>query len=202
MDTPSNPLAAGESSPGKISGMELLMSLTGGEWVEVVKLTEDGKYKNYRVVASKLQTGKSVYGVAVENGFTGTAEEFLETMVGASAYALAVAHGVFEGTEEQWLACTSALYTLESTNAGKVFTADGNGQGIWATVDLSFVGLDNVDNTGDMEKPISNPQRDALLEKVSKSEMTNEVMKVMLAMGFQISDDGNDIILDEGVVVV
>lgn len=202
MDTTSNPLTVGESNPNMVSGMQLLMALTGDEWVEVVKRTIDGKYKNYRVFASKLRTGKSVYDTAVENGFIGSVEQFLETLVGASAYKTAVNHGVFVGTEEQWLACTRALYTLDVENAGKVFTADENGQGIWATIDLSLIGLDKVDNTEDMEKPVSNPQKDALHKKVSKSEMTTEVMKVMLAMGFQISDDGNDIILDEGVVVV
>lgn len=62
--------------------------------------------------------GKSAYEVAVENGFVGSEEEWLESLVGPqgpkgdpgepgepglSAYAVAVQNG-FQGTEEEWLA--------------------------------------------------------------------------------------------------
>ena len=56
--------------------------------------------------------GKSAYDIAVENGFVGNAEEWLESLKGGdgvigkdgkSAYELAVAAG-FEGDEEEWLA--------------------------------------------------------------------------------------------------
>jgi hypothetical protein len=55
--------------------------------------------------------GKSAYEIAVENGFEGTEEEWLESLVGPqgepgqegkSAYEVAVENG-FEGTEEEWL---------------------------------------------------------------------------------------------------
>lgn len=50
--------------------------------------------------------GKSAYEIAVENGFEGTVEEWLESLVGEdgkSAYEIAVASG-YTGTEEEWLA--------------------------------------------------------------------------------------------------
>ena len=65
--------------------------------------------------------GKSAYQVAVDNGFNGTEQEWLESLKGSgtgtggtgtpgkdgkdgkSAYEIAVAHG-FQGTEEDWLA--------------------------------------------------------------------------------------------------
>jgi len=49
---------------------------------------------------------KSAYDLAVENGFTGTLDEWLNSLNGAdgkSAYAIAVEKG-FQGTEEEWLA--------------------------------------------------------------------------------------------------
>lgn len=52
--------------------------------------------------------GDSAYEVAVENGFVGTEEEWLDSLVGSdgndgkSAYQIALDEG-FEGTEEEWL---------------------------------------------------------------------------------------------------
>ena len=53
---------------------------------------------------SELVAGKSAYELAVENGFKGTLEEWLESLKieGKSAYELAVENG-FEGTLEEWL---------------------------------------------------------------------------------------------------
>lgn len=57
------------------------------------------------------ENGKSAYELAVENGYTGSAEEWLESLVGEtgsagrvgeSAYELAVKKG-YQGTEEEWL---------------------------------------------------------------------------------------------------
>ena len=45
---------------------------------------------------------KSAYQIAVKNGFTGTEQEWLNTLKGKSAYELAVEHG-FTGTEAEWL---------------------------------------------------------------------------------------------------
>lgn len=44
----------------------------------------------------------TAYGVAVQNGFSGTEKEWLESLEGLSAYEVAVANG-FEGTEQEWL---------------------------------------------------------------------------------------------------
>ena len=54
-----------------------------------------------------VSTGKSAYDIAVKNGYTGTEEEWLESLKGDtiytdSAYDLAVKYG-FSGTEEEWL---------------------------------------------------------------------------------------------------
>ncbi len=56
----------------------------------------------------KGNDGKSAYEIAVENGFTGTAAEWLESLVGSpgdpgkSAYEIAVENG-FTGTAAEWL---------------------------------------------------------------------------------------------------
>src|SRR5215207_4129903 len=56
--------------------------------------------------------GPSAYEIAVENGFVGTEEEWLESLVGEpgiSAYEEAVANG-FVGTEEEWLISLRAYF--------------------------------------------------------------------------------------------
>lgn len=57
------------------------------------------------VQGPKGDDGKSAYEIAVEKGFPGTEEEWLESLKGAdgkSAYEIAVEEG-FPGTEEEWL---------------------------------------------------------------------------------------------------
>ena len=44
----------------------------------------------------------SAYSIAVNNGFKGTEEEWLESLKGKSAFQIAVDHG-YVGTEEEWL---------------------------------------------------------------------------------------------------
>ena len=57
---------------------------------------------------TKAVDGKSAYELAVENGYTGTVEEWLASLVGEtgkngkSAYELAVSKG-YKGTESEWL---------------------------------------------------------------------------------------------------
>jgi len=45
----------------------------------------------------------TAYGLAVKRGFTGTLDEWLESLNGKTAYEVAVKNG-YEGTEEEWLA--------------------------------------------------------------------------------------------------
>ena len=58
--------------------------------------------------AACANDGKSAYEIAVDNGFVGTEQEWLESLKGEyagqglSAYEIAVKNG-FEGTETQWL---------------------------------------------------------------------------------------------------
>lgn len=63
----------------------------------------------------EYQTGKSAYELAVENGYNGTVQEWLASLVGppgASAYEIAVSHG-YQGTEESWLASLSGKSAYE-----------------------------------------------------------------------------------------
>lgn len=60
---------------------------------------------------SKGKDGKSAYEIAVEHGYQGTEEQWLESLKGAdgkSAYEIAVEHG-YVGTEEQWLASLKGI---------------------------------------------------------------------------------------------
>ena len=50
---------------------------------------------------SSGKDGKSAYEIAVENGYEGTLEEWLDSLAGKSAYEQAVENG-FEGTFEDW----------------------------------------------------------------------------------------------------
>ena len=74
--------------------------------------TVDGDWLTDKKTGDKIQAqgtngsnGKSAYELAVENGYTGTLDEWLEALKGSnglSAYELAVEKG-YQGTQEEWL---------------------------------------------------------------------------------------------------
>lgn len=71
----------------------LALDETKGIAEEVRSAAENGEFN-----------GKSAYEIAVRNGFEGTEQEWLDSiMSGASAYDIAVENG-FEGSEKEWLA--------------------------------------------------------------------------------------------------
>jgi hypothetical protein len=134
------------TNPNMLSGFSLLQSLAGDEYVEVVKRTADGTFKNYRILSNKLRTGASAYDSAVATGFVGTEAEWVATLPGKSAFQLAVDSGLFIGTEAQWTELFRGLYVADVANAGKVFTADVEGIGSWKVVDRSVVQLDTAES--------------------------------------------------------
>jgi hypothetical protein len=194
---------ADTNTPNKnmISGMETALTLSGDEFVEVVRLMPDGSYKNYRTLASKLRVGKTAYDLAVDNGFVGTEAQWLETLVGASAYEIAVRVGEFVGTEADWVKALEALYKADPLRVGQVLTADAQGVGVFKQLTPADVGLTHVNDTADADKPVSEPQRTEFSRYLLRSRTTTEVMKVLLALpGIRYTSDMKDIIFDEGHV--
>lgn len=118
-------------NPAMLSGFDLLQTLVGDEFVEVVAKLADGSFKNYKVRASKLRTGASAYDVAVIEGFVGTEDQWLKSLIGKSAYEIVVAHDLFTGTEEEWALALGALYLIDPQNVGKVLTVDALGRNVW-----------------------------------------------------------------------
>lgn len=182
-----------------ISGFESLLTLSGDEFVEVVRLMPDGTYKNYRTLASKLRVGKTAFDIAVDNGFVGTEADWLKTLVGESAYQTAVRLGEFSGTESEWVQSVAALYEHDPAKAGYVLAANADGVGVFRELTKEDVGLTKVDDTADSEKPVSDAQRIEFSRYLLRSRVNTEVMKVLLALpGIQYTDDMADIIFDEG----
>lgn len=74
---------------------------------------------------NEFEDGESAYEIAVDNGFEGTEEEWLNSLKGAngkSAYWIAVDNG-YQGTEQEWLA------SLKGANGDLVYTdSDGEEQ--------------------------------------------------------------------------
>lgn len=184
-----------------LSGMPPLLTLSGDEYLEVVRRLPDGTYKNYRTLASKLRIGKTAFDLAVDLGFTGTQDEWLETLIGESAYELAVRLGEFSGTPDEWVTSMRALYLHDPEQAGFVLTADEAGMAVWTKLTKADIDLSAVDNTSDEDKPVSKATRTELSQYLLRSRLTTEVMKVMLSIkGVTQTDDKQDLIFDEGRV--
>lgn len=187
-----------------ISGMESLLSLKGDELVEVVRIMPDGSYKNYRTLASKLRVGQSAYDMAVLQGFVGTEEEWIVSLQGESAYDLAVRVGGFVGTEVEWVESIKAFYEHDPANAGKILVADNKGMLVFEQLAPKHVGLDQVDNTSDLKKPVSELQKQEMGRYVLRTRLGQEndkwfantrltdaqVEQVATALGYVKQPDG------------
>ena len=70
-------------------------------------------------------SGLSAYELAVQHGYDGTLEDWLQSLQGKSAYEIAVEHG-YTGTEEEWI---SRLNNLVADGGTYVKTASFNSAG-------------------------------------------------------------------------
>lgn len=186
----------------KISQMDPLGELNSDIWLEVITLVA-GQWVNMKLDMATIrrdlvvQAG-SAYEIAVDNGFHGTVEEWLESLKGKSAYQSAVDLGQFSGTEAEWVAALEALYTVQDTDEGKVLcVTDGRGQ--WVPLTKAMVGLDQVDNTSDMDKPVSTAVQAALDVKADQATIGENVNNTLADLGF-VADPEGDIIIDEGTL--
>ena len=75
-------------------------------------------------VATKVEDGLSAYELAVQFGYEGTVQEWLESLEGKSAYQIAVDSG-YKGTESEWLASLKAT----SDNTANIKNAQFNSKG-------------------------------------------------------------------------
>lgn len=187
---------------GRISQMDPLPQLNSDIWFEVITLVA-GNWVNRKLDMATIrrdlviQAG-SAYEIAVDNGFHGTVEEWLESLKGKSAYQSAVELGQYSGTEAEWVAALEALYTVQDTDDGK-FLCVQDGRGQWITLDKAMLGLDKVDNTADMDKPVSTAVQQALDAKANKDEIPDSVTDSLTQLGF-VQDQNGDIVMDEGTI--
>ena len=70
-------------------------------------------------------SGLSAYELAVQHGYDGTLEDWLQSLQGKSAYEIAVEHG-YTGTEEEWI---GRLNNLVADGGTYVKTASFNSAG-------------------------------------------------------------------------
>ena len=84
---------------------------------------------------------------------------------GKSAYALALDDG-FTGTLTEWLQSLSQGIAINPSDADKFLTNDGSSAS-WRVVSAFTVGLGSVDNTSDLNKPISTATQAELNKKLN-----------------------------------
>ena len=75
-------------------------------------------------VSTKVENGLSAYELAVQFGYEGTVQEWLESLEGKSAYQIAVDSG-YKGTESEWIASLKAT----ADNTADIKNAQFNSKG-------------------------------------------------------------------------
>jgi hypothetical protein len=88
--------------------------------------------------AAQGPMGLSAYSIALDNGFVGTVEEWLESLKAPTAYQIALDNG-YVGTFEQWARDVSTQVILES-DAFKILSNDGINT-FWAELTLETLGV-------------------------------------------------------------
>ena len=75
---------------GMISEMTALLSISGEEFLECIAIDKNGEWTNYKLQVSKIRNnaGLSAFEIAVQNGFVGTVDQWLESLHGQSAFQL------------------------------------------------------------------------------------------------------------------
>lgn len=98
----------------RITDLPPAQSITGAEVVEAVQNGKNVKF----TLEQLFIAGKSAYDIAVDNGYTGSVDDWLASLVGAngaSAYELAKSAG-FVGTMLEWLASLKGKDGLNGSN--------------------------------------------------------------------------------------
>jgi hypothetical protein len=128
--------------------------------------------------------GKSAYEVAVDNGFVGTEQEWLDSLVGQSSVDAVdsvngqtgtvvltksdVGLGSVDNTSDLSKPVSTATQTAldaKAPIASPTFTGTVGG------ITKTMVGLSNVDNTSDVNKPVSTATQTALNAKANSSSL-------------------------------
>lgn len=78
--------------------------------------------------------GLDAYQVALNNGFVGTVEEWIDSLKGTGVYQLALDNG-FVGTEEEFLDSLKANIPIGPQDEGLFLSNDGS-RVVWKDIDL------------------------------------------------------------------
>ena len=132
--------------------------------------------------------GASAYQVALAAGFSGDYQEWLDSLVGKSAYQLALEAG-FSGSQEEWLLQASGLIFVEG-DEGRYLTIQG-GTPRWVEVSKLSLGLGNVDNTSDADKPISSAVQQALELKLNITDFESRLQYTLVNSVIDLGELGN-----------
>lgn len=188
----------------RISTMTALSELSSEAWMEVIIRSGTG-FVNRRVDIETLRRAigtlsgtESAYEIAVRYGFKGTEKEWIDTLKGKSTYELAVKYG-YEGTELEWITALTRLTHLNPEDNGKYLTNDGD-KIRWVLLTPRSVGLDQVDNTADLDKPISHAVQEALDTKLSAADIQPVVHDGVNTVfdRYQITDVEGSLVFDQG----
>lgn len=180
---------------GMISGLNPVDSLTGEVWFEIITRHSPAvPFQSRRASKEHLiellsSAGMSAYEVAVEAGFEGTAEEWLESLKGKSAYEIAVDNG-YEGTYNQWVLALQAVYGIAQEDAGKFLGTDGI-VSKWMFLTPSDVGLDGI---------VENVES-RLLESAFQGRFDSAFLAAIELMGVSYNEETGQWGIDQGQIV-
>lgn len=140
--------------------------------------------------------GLSAYQIAVNNGFVGTESAWLLSLKGDQGE-----QGIQgekgdkgdTGATGQGIATGGATGQFLTKNSGTNYDTS------WATITKSTVGLANVDNTSDADKPISTATQTALNAKATLSDITTAINA--LKGGVSVDGDTLDKLNDKIIAI-
>lgn len=115
----------------------------------IIKTGKDDSNFKINSINGQGPAGLSAYAVALNEGFVGSREEWIDTLKGSSAYEVALDNG-FVGSEQEWLdslKSTGAVVSAEPQDANKILTNDGE-RSIWMSIENKLNSEDIVWDLG------------------------------------------------------
>ena len=183
--------------------IESLNGKDGNDGKSAYQIAVDNGFEGNEQEWIESLNGKSTYEIAVDNGFEGNEQEWIESLNGndgKSAYQIAVDNG-FEGSEQDWLDFIKNSATISGNYVSSI-----NGKIGAVALNKSDVGLGSVDNTSDVDKPVSTAQAQAianistnLTNHNTSTSAHNDIRNLITDLTTRLNTlaDSDDITLDQ-----
>lgn len=129
-------------------------------------------HKNNTVQTSSIKNGLSAYELAVQQGFSGSLDDWLLSLQGKSAYQIAVDNG-YSGSEKDWTNTLTAMSEKEKSDISSASFSE-SGELVVTMTDNSITNLGNIKGEKGDKGDTGENGKDGITPKIRINSLTLE----------------------------